>query len=348
MPEKINEGSVSLHVYKGEISKELPVFYNPDMKLNRDITIEVLKAVGRPLEVGLPLAGSGVRGIRILKEVPGMTVYMNDNNARAVELIQKNLELNSCSALVFEKEATDFLAERYYDYIDIDPFGSPNPFLDTACRRIRRKGILAVTATDTGCLCGTYPKTCLRKYWAKPLHNELMKEVGLRILIRKVQLVGMQYDKALIPIISYAKDHYFRVFFEVRKGKKKCDELILQHGYLILDTDGYRTGRDVFNSGNDYAGPMWMGSLATSFLSELQGEFLETLKEDYANDILFFHDVPTLCKEAGVRAIPFTVLFERIRKQGYRAKRTHFAKQGIRSDIPKKELIEILAEGPAD
>ncbi|MFO7711337.1 MAG: tRNA (guanine(26)-N(2))-dimethyltransferase [Candidatus Woesearchaeota archaeon] len=348
MPEKISEGSVSLHVYTGDISKELPVFYNPDMKLNRDITIEVLKAAGRPLDVGLPLAGSGVRGVRILKEVPEMTVYMNDNNEKAIELIHKNLELNSCSAEVFGKEANDFLAERYYDYIDVDPFGSPNPFLDTACRRIRRKGILAVTATDTGCLCGTYPKTCFRKYWAKPLHNELMKEIGLRILIRKVQLMGMQYDKALIPIISYSKDHYFRVFFEVRKGKQKCDEVIRQYGYLIVDQEGFRSGRDVFNSGDDYAGPLWLGPLATSFLDQLYGEFLETLKEDYANEIPFFHDIPTLCKEAGVRAIPFTQMVEKIRAKGYLASRTHFAKQGIRSDIPKKELIEILAEGPAD
>ena len=37
----------------------------------------------------------------------------------------------------------------YFDYIDIDPFGSPNPFLAAAIGRITRNGIVAVTATDT-------------------------------------------------------------------------------------------------------------------------------------------------------------------------------------------------------
>ncbi|MCU0373510.1 MAG: ATP-binding protein, partial [Ignavibacteria bacterium] len=41
-----------------------------------------------------------------------------------------------------------------FDYIDIDPFGSPCPFLDAAIKRLSRGGILAVTATDTSALAG--------------------------------------------------------------------------------------------------------------------------------------------------------------------------------------------------
>ena len=46
----------------------------------------------------------------------------------------------------------DFLAilhSKGFDYIDLDPFGSPNIFLDSAVKRLGRNGILAVTATDT-------------------------------------------------------------------------------------------------------------------------------------------------------------------------------------------------------
>ncbi|MGM5487399.1 MAG: tRNA (guanine(26)-N(2))-dimethyltransferase [Nanobdellota archaeon] len=345
--EHIEEGLARVKVYDGKVSKDLPVFYNPDMRLNRDITIEILQAVGRPLEVGLPLAGSGIRGIRILREVPGMTVYMNDNNPEAVRLIRENLESNSCSAAVFEQEANDFLGARYYDYIDVDPFGSPNPFLDTACRRIRRKGILAVTATDTGCLCGTYPKACQRKYWARPLRNPLMKELGLRILIRKVQLVAMQYDKALIPLVSYAKDHYFRVFFLVRKGKQVCDSLISQHGYYISRDVGWAMSRHVFNEGDDYAGLMWLGPLATEFLWDLSGGFMRELQGDYSVDVPFFYDLPTIAKKTG-HVLPMDALFDKVQERGYAISRTHFAKQGVRTDIPEKELMEILAEGSAD
>jgi len=108
-----------------------------------------------------------------------------------------------------------------FDYIDIDPFGTPNPFLDSAVKRISRDGILAVTSTDTAALTGTYPKATLRKYWAYSKKDEMMHETGLRILIRKIQLIAAQYDKALVPIFSYFKDHYYRIFFNSVKGKKR-------------------------------------------------------------------------------------------------------------------------------
>ena len=116
------------------------------------------------------------------------------------------------------------LESKGFDYIDIDPFGFPGRFLDAAALRIARKGILAVTATDLGALCGSFPKVCNRKYWAEPKRDYMMHETGLRILIRKIQLIGIQYEKALIPLFSYYKDHYFRIFFRCVKSKKECDK----------------------------------------------------------------------------------------------------------------------------
>ena len=56
------------------------------------------------------------------------------------------------------------------DYIDIDPFGSPNPFLDSAIAN-KKYVYLAITSTDTSGLAGSYKNACLRKYWALPLHT---------------------------------------------------------------------------------------------------------------------------------------------------------------------------------
>ena len=56
-----------------------------------------------------------------------------------------------------------------------------------------------------------------------------MHETGIRILIRKVQLIGAQFEKALTPIFSFYADHYYRVFFKCEKGKKKADEIVKQH-----------------------------------------------------------------------------------------------------------------------
>ncbi|HLD07017.1 MAG TPA: tRNA (guanine(10)-N(2))-dimethyltransferase, partial [Candidatus Nanoarchaeia archaeon] len=76
MPQQqFTEGRATITATAGAISKRLAVFYNPVMAYNRDISITLLRALGRrQLLVADPLAGSGVRGIRFLKELPPGTV----------------------------------------------------------------------------------------------------------------------------------------------------------------------------------------------------------------------------------------------------------------------------------
>jgi tRNA (guanine26-N2/guanine27-N2)-dimethyltransferase len=237
---KIVEGAaVAMVPTTQKVSKEMEVFYNPVMKLNRDISLLLLEVLGKERKrrtewegftIGSPLAGSGIRECRMLVELSPETIKsieINDYDEKAAELIKKNIVLNeqrlNCDEIeVSCTEASKFLLDSFgHGYIEIDPFGTPNPFLDAAVKRIQREGILAVTATDTSALSGTYEDSCRRKYWAKPMRNHLMHDVGLRILIRKVQLIGTQYEKSLIPIYSYAKDHYMRVFFLCQKQERR-------------------------------------------------------------------------------------------------------------------------------
>jgi tRNA (guanine26-N2/guanine27-N2)-dimethyltransferase len=180
--DKIKEGRAVISVYEGKISKKLPVFYNPVMKMNRDISVLLLNSVAdKEIKIADIMAGSGVRSIRFLLElekgkISGITI--NDYSENAVKDIKKNLRLNkikiSKKIEITNKDANNLLLESFgFNYIDIDPFGTPNPFLDSAVKRISREGILAVTATDTSALAGSFPTACKRKYWAVPLRNEL-------------------------------------------------------------------------------------------------------------------------------------------------------------------------------
>ena len=186
----MQEGEAVFFADTGKISKKLEVFYNPVMKTNRDISIHLLKALDRKdMQIGLPLAGSGIRALRFALELPKSTfkmIYINDGSKIAIKHIKKNIKANKLNKFQFEihnKDANIFMFEQKgFDYIDIDPFGSPNPFLDIACKRIARNGILAVTATDTAPLAGAYPKACKRKYNAVPLHTDIKHEIGIRIL----------------------------------------------------------------------------------------------------------------------------------------------------------------------
>ena len=63
----ITESSAEIDVPTGKISKQLDVFYNPVMKLNRDVSVLVLNSVSdKNMQIALPLAGRS-QGNKILK-----------------------------------------------------------------------------------------------------------------------------------------------------------------------------------------------------------------------------------------------------------------------------------------
>ena len=267
-----------------KISKEMEVFYNPMMRSNRDISVLFIKAYnllnkGHEIKkVILPFSASGIRGIRFLKELKNLEVIFNDLSRRAVDDILKNLEINNLKADVRNQDCDSFVMQNSFDYVDIDPFGSPNPFLDQAIKHAKHNSILAVTATDLSGLAGTHPKACLRKYWSVPLRNEFMHETGLRILIRKIQLIGSQYEKALFPLLSYYKDHYYRIFFKVQVSKAKVDSLLKLHE--MFDFDYNKRSFKILSQGK--YGPLYVGKL---FNKKLVHEIVELSKEDEKSDV---------------------------------------------------------------
>lgn len=340
----MREGKAIIKVPKVEIvSKGMGVFYNPVMKFNRDISVLLLSSIDKDkMQICDLLAGSGVRSIRFLLELKKSkieSITINDYSSKSVNSIKKNLKLNKINIknnkiMIANEDANLFLINSSgFDYIDVDPFGTPNPYLDSAVRRIARDGILAVTATDTSALCGTYPLACLRKYWAVPLKNELMHEIGLRILIRKVQLVGAQYDKALVPVFSYSKDHYMRVFFRCSKGKGDVDNVISRHGMFMG------------------AGPIWKGQLWDSKLvsemikkNEVKGneKILSIIQEESKINTVGFYDLHSIAERNKMDIPRKLELISKLKKLGYKASETHFSGTSVRSDIKLKELLRII------
>ncbi len=371
----MQEGKAGIKAYTAEtVSKDMPVFYNPVMKLNRDITILLLNSIDKKdMQVALPLAATGIRGVRFLLELKKSKIkkiFLNDNNNDAVKLIKSNLKLNKIKSgrkvNISNLDANLFiLNSKGFDYIDIDPFGSPNFLLDNAVKRLGRDGILAVTATDTGALCGSYKNACLRKYSGKPLRNEFCHEIGLRILISKVQLIGAQYDKALTPILSYSKEHYFRVFFKCIKGKKKVDELMKNIGYILHCKKCLfrKNTNSIFNdekcplckSKLDYAGKLWLGQLWDKKLinnmckniKNLEDKelvkLLEIIKKESKISSVGFYDLTKVVKHNKLRNVPKKdLLINEIKKAGFKAAETHIRPNSIRSNIELKELIKLI------
>ena len=106
--EIIKEGKVQILVPKlaayGVVPSDYapskaPVFYNPVMEFNRDLSVLTLKAyqhmVNHEISICEPFTSQGIRGIRFAVEIDGVTrVMLSDINTSAVDLAKYNIELN--------------------------------------------------------------------------------------------------------------------------------------------------------------------------------------------------------------------------------------------------------------
>jgi tRNA (guanine26-N2/guanine27-N2)-dimethyltransferase len=340
--EILTEGNAKFYSEKASVvSRKMEVFYNPVMKTNRDITVALIKAEGRKLRICDLLAGTGIRSLRLLLEAKSNVkeIAINDLSAKSVALIKKNLSLNklrSKKIIVANNEANVFLlSSKGFDYIDIDPFGYPGPFLESALKRISGGGILAVTATDTAALAGTSPKACMRKYWAYPLRNELMHEVGLRIMIRRVQLTAAAFSRAAMPIYCYFKDHYVRAFFRIEKGRELADEILEKHEYAAY--------------GKDACGPLWTGRLWDEKLAAKIGKLADEGSKKFAAAIaaesmvnsLFFYDIQKISAAMKIN-VPKTEDVLKMARKKCKAAETHFNSRGIRAECTLEEMKKFI------
>lgn len=343
-----------------------PVFYNPRMRLNRDVTCAVVKTLQREGEVRFAdlLAGSGAKGLRVAKEA-GCRVVLNDANPAAQELIKRNAALNGLEVGIAGEEANIFLHARYraFTVIDLDPFGPPVPFLDAAAVNIEDGGVLGVTATDTAPLCGVYPKVCFRKYGSKPLRCEFVHEVGLRILLGHVARTCARHARGMECLLSHSTEHYFRGYMRVREGRQKANRALEDIGYLhycrrclerVSERSMLPRPRQCCGKEMEVAGPLWLGPLREEVFTAAAAEEAGYLEDGKTKAFLeglggeieapFYHDTHHLARVMELDAVPVESLVQMLREAGYRASRTHFLKPGVKTDAPLGEIKKVVRE----
>lgn len=373
----IEEGTSKIEFPEYEkVSSDAPVFYNPHMELNRDISILALqtyqKEHGKDICICDLFGGSGIRGIRYKNEIDGVGhVSINDISELANEFEKHNVELNNLNDIsIHNHDASIFLRlnRGEFDVIDIDPFGTPSPFLDSAGYCARRESLLCVTATDTSALCGTYKEPCIRKYNSKPYKSEYCHETGIRILIAFCALTLSKYAKCVEVLLSHSTEHYMRLYLKVKKGSRKCDESLKNIGYISHCKEcmyrEYNKGLashtpDVCPECSEkliQAGPLWLGEIQnkefiSKMIDEAENKKLNSEKQllKLLNACLIesespptFYDVHSICRYLKISAPKLDLIFDEIRKSNYEAEKTHFSPTGIKTNAPLNEIRNIL------
>ena len=80
-----------------------------------------------------------------------------------------------------------------FDVIDLDPYGTVVPFLDSAIQAVRNGGLLCLTCTDMAVLSGAHIHTCWSSYNTWPVrtgHRKTCHEQALRTLLHSVDSTG--------------------------------------------------------------------------------------------------------------------------------------------------------------
>ncbi|GAB4309031.1 MAG: tRNA (guanine(10)-N(2))-dimethyltransferase [Methanobacteriaceae archaeon] len=372
----IEEGLVSIEIPEFEkVSSKAPVFYNPVMEFNRDLSVIALKQyqklVGNPLNICDAFAGSGIRGIRYSKEIYTNKIIINDVNPLAIKFIRSNIELNKVDNVNVCKEDANLLLRKCkgkFDVVDIDPFGTPSYYIESAAISLKSGGLLCVSATDTSSLCGTYRNPCIRKYMAKPLKTEYCHENGIRILAGFIARVFAKYKKSIQVLFSHSSEHYMRIYLTINKGAAITDQSLKDMGFILhckkcLNRDlvtGFApfipTTCPVCGSNYNVAGPLWCGKIFDSdFINGMlnivddiiinkkkeASKLLDLCREEADGPPTFF-DLHHISKKLKISAPPLDKILNKLLKEGYFASRTHFKPTGIRTNASIQTLDEII------
>ena len=114
---RIEEGLTKIEFPEFEkVSSEAPVFYNPHMELNRDLSILAIqvfqKEQDREINICDLFGGSGIRGVRYKNEIDGVgEVSINDISETANHYERHNIELNDLKDVhVHQHDASMFLS----------------------------------------------------------------------------------------------------------------------------------------------------------------------------------------------------------------------------------------------
>jgi tRNA (guanine26-N2/guanine27-N2)-dimethyltransferase len=350
------------------------------MELNRDISVLAFQAyqhmVNREVSICEPLTSSGIRGVRFAAEIQGVKkVVISDINEKAFKLAKHNVNLNRLqeSVTVQHKDANCLLSchgapRKRFDIIDLDPFGTAVPYLDSAIRAMRNKGLLAVTATDLAPLCGVHAKACVRKYGGKPLRTEYCHELAVRLLAGCTSAVAAKHDVGIRVVFSHSTAHYIRVYAQITYGAKKADEGVRSLGYILhcFNCLHRETAKNAFDkrvekcpecgSRMDWAGPLWLGKIFdTQFCELMTQENMRTalrnsekiakllaFAKDEAEAPVTYYVIDKISDKIGLPVPSMSVLLKQLRDKGFQAFPTHFNSRGVRTDAPALMMQELL------
>jgi tRNA (guanine26-N2/guanine27-N2)-dimethyltransferase len=364
---EVNEGEVIITVPEvrdgASEGTGSSVFYNPTQELNRDITVATLRAYrARQPQVETYLdamMASGIRGVRAA--TAGFQVSGTDTDSAAVQLARENFARNNVSGDLRQADANVAMHQTRYDIVDLDPFGTPAPYLDAALANTA--GLVCVTATDTAPLCGAHQDSGIRSYGAVPQNTEYHPEMGLRTLLSAIIRTAARHDRAAVPILSHVSRHYVRTYVEIEASSTAANERIASLGYIYHCEDCLHRDAEtsliahppsrcaacsserILTAGPVYVGKICDPEFVAAVCSETDSRLatankarriLSTIQTEL--DTPTHYDQHRLCKLWGRSASAMDDFLEDLHESGHSASRAHYSGTAFKTTASITEI----------
>ncbi|KAL0691875.1 hypothetical protein Bca4012_091554 [Brassica carinata] len=339
----------------------------------------------KPPKVLEALSASGLRALRYAREIEGIgQVVALDNDIASVEACQRNIKFNGSLAISkVESHHTDARVHMLthpneFDVVDLDPYGSPSIFLDSAIQSVADGGLLMCTATDMAVLCGGNGEVCYSKYGSYPLRGKYCHEMALRILLASIESHANRYKRYIVPVLSVQMDFYVRVFVRVYTSASamKNTPLKLSYVYQCIGCDSFHlqpvgrslpknnsvrylpaigpvVAQECNHCGKKYnmGGPIWSAPIhdqewVTSILNSVKSmkDRYPAYERIYAElvDVPLFLSLHNLC--ATLKCIsPSAAMFRSaVINANYRISGTHVNPLGMKTDAPMEVIWDIM------
>ncbi len=236
---------------KGPAGKYGSGFLNPAMAGNRTRSVLMLQHIGNSLfgdvkkiQILDALCATGIRTRRWLQETSSevsdrLRIKMCDMNEEALEWAKANLEndILEKNVMVVQGDARKEILKQGWHWIDLDPYGSPMPFLDLAMQATARKSVISISATDTAALSGSSPGPLRRRYGARVHMDGLKHDSGLRVLLASAARAAARHDRVIRPLLSIWDSHHLRITILVERSKLGASAVEENLGWRVASPD---------------------------------------------------------------------------------------------------------------
>lgn len=336
------------------------------------------------------LSATGLRSIRYFQEIPNVdSILVNDLDPAAVESIQRNIRFNGLdptklianegdASMVMYQHRTH---ELQFDVIDLDPYGSAVPFLDSAVQSVRNGGLLCVTCTDMAVLSGNNASVCFAKYGSMPNKAHYLHEMSLRIVLHAIESTANKYQRHIVPVLSCSIDFYVRLFVRVYKKPAEVNKASLKSAYVwqctacesfdlqpvgvelkpnkcgpgpgIERTTCRDCGRKLKMSGPIWSDPIHDVEAISEILAQVNTEseaiptfkrlhgLLTTCAEEIQTAPLYY-TLPGLCKTLHCTSPPLDQVKAALMNAGYVVSQAHKVPEAVKTNAPNVVMWDIL------